>query len=793
MKFSEQWLREWVNPKTSTAQLAQQLTMAGLEVDSVTPVAPPFTGVVVGKVLSVTPHPHADNLQICTVGIGKGTPITIVCGAPNVRKDMYAPTALVGARLPDDIVINQSKIRDVTSSGMLCSARELGLAENVTGLMDLPSDARPGMDIRKYLRLEDVAIELGLTPNRGDCLSVAGVAREVAVLNNCKVTAPKSGNIRASIKDRFTIEIQAPEACPRYTGRIIKGIDTTVTTPLWMQERLRRSGLRSISAIVDITNYVMLELGQPMHAFDLAKLQGGIRVRNAKSKEKLKLLDGQDLVMTQDTLVIADHKNAVALAGIMGGLDTSVSSDTTDLFLESAFFSTACIAGKARQYALHTDSSHRFERGVDPDLTRKAMERATGLLLDIVGGDAGPVIEVVNKKYLPARKSIRLRAARLHGLLGVTIPIREITRILKKLGMQVSAAGQDYWKVTAPSYRFDIANEVDLIEEIARIYGYDRIPTTLPVTRLQISRHTGLSRREQQVRQLLVDRGYQEAITYSFVEPRLQHLLDHEQEPLTLANPISNDMAVMRTNLWPGLMQAVINNYNRQQKRIRLYELGTRFIVSGKKIIEEKVVAGMLMGSPYPEQWGMERSQIDFYDLKGDIEALLAISGGEDAFTFESGGNEVLHPGQSARIMYHDRQVGCLGVIHPAVTRQLGLEGDILAFEVQYSALKLGKTPVFHELSKYPAIRRDIAITIDDTIPSIIIRECIEKSAGKLLQQLQLFDVYTGKGVDSGRKSLALGLTLQEFSRTLNDTEIAALIERVLKDLNNKLGATLRE
>jgi phenylalanyl-tRNA synthetase beta chain len=442
---------------------------------------------------------------------------------------------------------------------------------------------------------------------------------------------------------------------------------------------------------------------------------------------------------------------------------------------------------------LHTDSSHRFERGVDPELPRKALERATALLLDIVGGHAGPITEAVHKKHLPAHKPIKLRADRLQQILGVAIPKNDITKILGKLGFQVTASGQASWKVIAPSYRFDMAIEVDLIEEIARIYGYDRIPNTLPTAQLAIKRRTGQTHKEHQVRQLLADRGYHEAITYSFVDSRLQRLLDPVEEAIALANPISVDMAVMRTNLWPGLLQAVINNHNRQQKRIRLYELGIRFITRGKKVKEEKVIAGVAMGSLYPEQWGTGQRQVDFYDLKGDIEALLDLTGMPGEFVFEPGGHAALHPGQSARIMYHDRQVGCLGMLHPAVSKELGLEGDIQAFELQFSALEKGKIPVFHELSKYPAIRRDIAVIVDDTIPSKIVRECVEKTAGELLQQLQLFDVYSGKGVDSGRKSLALGLTLQEFSRTLNDTEIDTLIERVLAELTNKLGATLRE
>ena len=609
MKFSEQWLREWVNPKIATEDLAMQLTMAGLEVDAITPVAPAFEGVVVGEVLSVEPHPDAGNLKVCKVNIGKTAPLSIVCGAQNVRTGMRAPTACIGAKLPDDLVIKQARLRNVLSEGMLCSARELGLVENAEGLMSLPADAKPGMDLRDYLQLDDVAIELGLTPNRGDCLSVAGISREVGFLNKCPVTALSMDAVKATVADEFRIEVQAPEACPRYAGRIIRGVNPQIPTPLWMQERLRRSGVRSISAIVDVTNYVMLELGQPMHAFDLARLSGGIQVRYAKSGETLQLLDGQQVALANDTLVIADHKKAVAIAGIMGGLETAVTDQTGVLFLESAFFSPGCIAGRARRYALHTDSSHRFERGVDPELPRKAMERATALLLEIVGGEAGPITDAIHKQHLPVHAPIRLRADRLQRLLGVAIPNDEVTDILKGLGMQVTGAGRDDWTVISPSYRFDIALEVDLIEEIARIYGYARLPKTHPVVQLKIVQRTASQQKERQVRQSLVDRGYHEAITYSFVDPRLQQLLDPDEDAVALANPISADMAVMRTNLWPGLIQAVINNHNRQQKRIRLYELGVSFVKRGSQVKEEKVIAGVAFGSIYPEQWGIQQRQ----------------------------------------------------------------------------------------------------------------------------------------------------------------------------------------
>ncbi len=821
MKFSEHWLREWVNPAMTTAELSHQVTMAGLEVDAVTPVAPAFKGVVVGEVLEVVPHPDAERLRVCQVNIGNASsPLSIVCGATNVRAGLRVPTALVGAILPGGMEIKRAKLRGVESLGMLCSARELGLAETAEGLMVLPADAPMGADIRDYLNLNDVTFELGLTPNRGDCLSVAGIAREVAVLNRLTVSAPSIQEVAATITDSFPIIVAAPAACPRYVGRVIKGINPRAETPLWMRERLRRSGVRSISAVVDVTNYVLLELGQPMHAFDLAKLSGGIQVRHADAGEQIDLLDGQRITLQEGTLLICDARQPQAMAGIMGGKDSAigdatgdVASDTTTLFLESAFFSPAAVTGQARRYGLHTDSSHRFERGVDPQLPRRAMERATALLLAVVGGQAGPVTEVVSHAHLPQRPPVTLRVARIKRLLGVSIAHEQVVDSLIRLGMQVVAekneAG-DSWQVTPPGFRFDITLEADLIEEVGRVVSYAALPSSPPQGALAIAAQPEAEAvmSAGKLRQLLVDRGYQEAITYSFVDPAMQRRFDPSLVPLALANPISAEMAVMRTSLWPGLMQALLYNQNRQQGRVRIFELGARFISQANEIKEEKVISGIICGPFAPEQWGEAVRPVDFYDIKADVEAILGLTADAVGFMFTSGGSgtrnipqhPALHPGQSACVIRQNNStqeepqvVGWLGAIHPALESELGLTGCAFLFELSLAAIGQARLPHFLELSKYPAIRRDIALIVDEAVSAHAVRECITGAVSGLLQEVQLFDVYRGKGVDPGRKSLALGLTWQDSSRTLTDEDINALMEQVVNTLRIDLGAKLRD
>lgn len=791
MKLSEHWLREWVNPPLSTAELAGQLTLAGLEVESVTPVAPISAGVVVGEVLSVAPHPKATKLQVCAVDIGTGTPLSIVCGAANVRVGLRVPVAMVGAELPGGKLIQQAQLRGVDSYGMLCAATELGLAETSDGLLVLPPDTRLGEDVYLYLRLDDMSIDISVTPNRGDCLSVAGIAREVAALNQLALTPPSTDAVSASITDQIDVIIEAPDDCPRYAGRVLRGIDRAISTPLWMQERLRRSGLRSINAVVDVTNYVLLELGQPLHAFDLTRLRGNLHVRRARAGEAITLLDGQQITLHDNTLVIADEAQPQAIAGIMGGLDAAIDGASDSLFLESAYFTPQAVAGRARAYGLRTESSHRFERGVDPTLQRRALERATALLLEIVGGKAGPVIEAgVARQAAPA--AITLRSNRLQQILGLALPAEDVARLLTRLAMQIDTTA-DGWRITPPPYRFDIALEVDLIEEVARLHGYQRLPVRTHQAPLIMCPEPEATLKLSRLRDVLADRGYQEVVTYSFVAPELQRQLDPATPPLPLANPISTEMSVMRTTLWCGLLNVLRHNLNRQHSRQRLFESGLRFIIQGNEIKQENVISGILTGSLAPEQWAQPQQAVDFYDLKGDVEALLALGGDTGAYRFETAAHPALHPGQSARLWRDAQAVGWLGALHPAVARALGLEQAAYVFELSLDLLQQARLPAFHELSKFPAIRRDIAIVVDEAVTAAQVQACAAEAAPELVRHIQLFDVYRGKGVDSGRKSLALGLTLQASSRTLTDEEVATTLDQVVGTLQQQLGATLRD
>lgn len=793
MKFSEQWLREWVNPSVSTADLCHQLTMAGLEVDAIEPVAAEFSGVVVGDVLSVEAHPDADKLRVTQVNIGEAEPVQIVCGAANVRPGLRVPCAIVGAKLPGDFKIKKAKLRGVASNGMLCSASELGLAESSEGLMELPADAPVGENFRDYLQLDDVTIELGLTPNRGDCLSIAGVAREAGVLNNAEVKGPECKTVAVTTKDTLSITVDAKAECPRYLGRVIRGVNVAAESPLWLQERLRRSGIRSHSAVVDITNYVLLEMGQPLHAFDLSKLSGGIKVRLATTGEKLTLLNDDEVVLDSKTLVVADDNGALAIAGIMGGAASAVSDTTQDVFLESAFFSPTCIAGRARRYGLHTDASHRYERGVSPDLAAQAMERASELLIEIAGGDAGPVTEAVAREQLPKAKAVKLRHARVERVLGTSVAKETIDEILCRLDMQVEANGEG-WTVTAPAFRFDISIEEDLIEEIGRIIGYSNLPSIRPQGALRMGECPEAELGKSDLAAVLVERGYQEAITYTFVDPKMQQLFDPQRTPIALANPISADMSVMRTTLWAGLLPALLHNVKRQQSRVRLFEYGLRFLpLEGEAIQQDNVLAGVIYGSVQPEQWAAGEQKLDFFDIKGDVESLLNLTGRLDDFTFSADSHPALHPGQSACLMLDGKSVGWLGALHPSLESKLGLSGQTFLFEIESEALLSGTVAKFTEMSKYPAIRRDIALVIDRATPASAVINTINKAAPDSLQKLKLFDVYEGEHIDSGRKSIALGLTLQAQSRTLTDDEVDSAIEHIVTTLADELGAALRE
>jgi len=793
MKFSEQWLREWVSPSVSTEELAHRLTMAGLEVDAIENVAGEFSKVVVGEVLTVSKHPDADKLKICTVNIGEAEALQIVCGASNVVIGMRVPAALVGAKLPGGLKIKKGKLRGEASHGMLCSAVELGLAEQADGLMPLPADAQPGTDIRDYLNLNDVSIELGLTPNRGDCLGLIGLARETGVLFELDTTAPDMLAIKPSITEKFSVAVQASEDCPRYAGRVIRNVDMKQETPLWMQERLRRSGLRAINPVVDVTNYVLLELGQPMHAFDIDKLHGGIWVRKAIRNESLTLLDGNRVELNSDTLIIADVKGPLAMAGIMGGESSGVTCDSQHLFLESAFFTPLSIAGRARSYGLHTDSSHRFERGVDPEMQVQAIERATNLLLDIVGGEAGPVVEVVSKKHLPSRDAISLRAARINRVLGLEVDSASIPEILTRLGMAVEEQGEGIWLVTPPSFRFDITLEVDLIEEIGRIVGYDSIPATAAKSQLSMSMVDESRIPLRRIRQRLVDRGYQEAVTYSFIDPALQKRFSPSQAAIALSNPLAADMSVMRTSLLPGLVETVKYNLNRQQERVQIFECGVKYLLQDDEINEENTLSMMVSGNAINQHWDVEKRPFDYYDMKADIESLLEMAGSVEGVEFTASEHPVLHPGQTAQITRNGEEMGWIGALHPALAGEMGVPSGVICCELRLDALQKGHIPQFETISKYPSIRRDIAIIVDVAITAHQVCACIKNAAGDYLQNLELFDVYSGKGVDSERKSVALGLTLQASSRTLTEEDVEQVMGNVLTALNTECSANLRE
>lgn len=792
MKFSEQWLRGWVSPQVSRDELVARLSMAGLEVDSVTLAAGAFSGVIVGEVLSTEQHPDADKLRVCQVSNGSET-FQVVCGAPNVRSGLKIPFAMIGAELPGDFKIKKAKLRGVESNGMLCSQSELQVGEGNDGLMELPADAPVGQDFRAYLELDDASIEVDLTPNRGDCLSLAGLAREVGALYACDVAVPAVAAVPVSHDDVHPVEVLAPNACPRYLGRVIRNVDLSRPTPLWMVERLRRSDIRSIDAVVDITNYVMIELGQPLHAFDLKEINGGIRVRMAEEGEKLVLLDGQEVSLRADTLVIADHQRALAIAGVMGGEHSGVSSETRDVFLESAFFDQIAVAGKARSYGLHTDASHRYERGVDWQLARKAMERATGLLLEITGGEAGPVVEAVSEKDLPSIAPVTLRADRIEQMLGLKMDPVEVERLLTGLGLVVSSEVAGQWCVEVPSHRFDISLEVDLIEELARLYGYNRLPVRYPQARLAPQAKAEARSDLPELRRLLVARGYQEAITYSFIDPRQFELFSPGAQPLLLANPISNDMAAMRASLWPGLVKSLQHNLNRQQDRVRLFESGLRFVGQLDGLKQEPMLAGVVCGSRLPEGWAQGRDVVDFFDVKADVEAVLGFAGALDSFTFVPGKHPALHPGQTARIEREGREVGYVGAIHPELSKTLGLDRPVFVFELVLAEVALGKMPKFQELSRFPEVRRDLALIADEGVAATAVLDVIRENAGEWLTDLRLFDVYQGKGIDPHRKSLAVGLTWQHPSRTLNDDEVNAATHKILTSLEERLNATLRK
>jgi phenylalanyl-tRNA synthetase beta chain len=790
MKISEKWLREWVSPKLSTSALAECLTNAGLEVASVTPAAPPLEGVVVGEIIAVEPHPAAERLRLCTVKIGAGRPLDIVCGAANAAAGMRVPVALPGATLPNGVTVEETEIRGVRSAGMLCSAQELGLEESSDGLMSLGATSRIGQTLVQLLALDDQILEVELTPNRGDCLSVMGVAREVAALTGAKVQAPPSKSVRATTGRRVAVKLAAAKDCPHYVGRVIEDIDAGAATPFWMKERLRRGGMRSLHPVVDVTNYVMLELGQPMHAFDLERLHGEVQVRHARQGETLGLLDGRRIETPSGSLLIADRRGPLALAGIMGGQDSSVGEGTRRLFLESAYFRPEAIAGRARALGLQTESSQRFERGVDFTLQRVALERATRLLLEIVGGKPGPVTEATAARHLPRIKPINLRSARVIRVLGTELARGRCETILRRLGMRVTR-DKGGWRVVPPAHRFDIRREEDLIEELARLHGYEQLPARLPV--IAMGAHDVPEGRvsESRLRALLVDRDYQEVITYSFVDPRVQAAIDPGQAAVQLANPIAADMAVMRTSLWPGLLQTVAYNQNRQQTRVRVFEMGRRFRIGAHGLQQESVLAGAVAGPAWAQQWGMPLREVDFFDLKADVEALAGLGG--QGFRFHPTSHPALHPAQAAVVEIAGQPAGLLGMLHPEAQARLGFDRSVFLFELDAKVCQAASVPTFTEVSRFPSIRRDLSLIVPEATPAQAVMDLTSDVAGKLLVHLELFDQYRGKGIDSGRKSLSLGLTLQDSSRTLKDDEVETLVAKIISTLESELGAKLRQ
>ena len=803
MKFSESWLREWVNPAISSDELAHQITMAGLEVDAVDPVAGEFTGVLIGEVVECGPHPDADKLQVTKINLGPdfndGELVDIVCGAKNCRLGLKVAVATVGAVLPGNFKIKKAKLRGVPSHGMLCSESEIGLAESADGIMELAQDAPLGTCVREYLDLDDVTIDVDLTANRGDCLGLKGLAREVGVLNSLSVTEPVITPVAPTVDDTRDITISAGQACPRYLGRVIKNINVNAQTPLWMVEKLRRCGTRSIDPVVDVTNYVLLEQGHPMHAFDLAKLDAGINVRYANEGEKLVLLDENEVTLTPETLVIASDNaetgQALAMAGIFGGLHSGVQADTKDIFLESAFFAPLAILGKARKYGLHTDSSHRYERGIDPQLQRDAMERATQLLLEIVGGEAGPVVEAVHQEHLPQAKTVTLRREKLDGRIGHHINDDNVNEILTRLGFEVSFI-ENTWTVTVPAYRFDISIEVDLIEEVARIFGYNNIPNVSPKATLAMREQKEAILPLTQMRQTLVNRGFQEAITYSFVDPKIQRLIHPEQAVMTLPHPISSEMSEMRVSLWTGLLQSVVYNQNRQQTRVRLFETGLRFIPDESAengVRQEALLSGVISGARQDEHWSMEKAAADFYDIKADVEALLSLTANAASFEFSSAEISALHPGQTAAIHNNGRLVGYVGSLHPELERKLGLNGRTLIFELLLSEISTRKLPEASDISRFPSNRRDIAVVVEEQVDAKKVLQLIEKVGGNFLIDLNLFDVYQGNGIEPGFKSLAIAMTLQDQEKTLEEKDITDVVNRVVDTLKDELNASLRD
>ncbi len=792
MRVPLSWLREFVDVPLSGRELGSRLTMAGFELEALETAAPPFTGVVVAEIVEAAKHPQAEKLQVCKVRAAgpdqkDAQLLQIVCGAANARAGLKVALATVGAKLPGDKAILAAKLRGVDSAGMLCSAKELGIADTSEGIIELPANAPVGQDLRAYLSLDEEILELNVTPNRGDAMSVLGIAREVAALTKSAVRLP-AASVATSLKDTHATRLTTPEGCPKFTSRVIRGIDNKRQSPAWLRERLRRAGLRPISPVVDVTNYVMLELGQPMHAYDLATLKGGLEARNARADESITLLDGKVIKLTPDVVVIADAEGAVGLAGVMGGLRTACTAETVDVLLEANFFPSSAIAGRGRRYGLVTDAGQRFERGMDPIHQERAQERGAQLLLEIAGGAAGPVQVVQDEARLPRRGEVKLRRSRISRLLGTQIADDDVKATLESLGMRV-AADTDGWRVTPPSHRFDIAIEPDLIEELARIVGFEAIAESDAVVRQKVRSLGEQAPVEQQALEILAARGYHEAITYAFVDPALQGKLFPGIGTPSLSNPIASDMAVMRASLWPGLIKASLENQRRQQDRIRLFEHGARFSAG----TETDLIAGIAMGSRRPEQWGAASTPVDFFDVKQDLEALFARTGASEEFGYVTDTLPCLHPGRSARITRNGKTIGWIGELHPQLVQELDFTYAPILFEVEYFPALAAKMPRFEEISRFPRVRRDLAVVIDEKVSLRQLHERVTFAASSLLRDIRVFDVFRGPGIETGRKSVALGLIFQDNSRTLADEDADRLLAAIRADLSATLGAGFRE
>jgi phenylalanyl-tRNA synthetase beta chain len=788
MKFPESWLREHVTVDATREQLSARLTAIGLEVEDAQVLGEGLDGVLVAEILSCEKHPEADRLQVCQVATGAGT-VQIVCGAPNARPGLKAPLAIVGATLPGGINIQAAKLRGVDSQGMLCSAKELGIDADASGLLELPSDAPVGSRLDAYLGLPDASFELKLTPNRADCFSVRGVAFDVAAALSAQVNALEIPEAPITSQASLAVGLHAAADCPRYCGRVIDGVDTSARSPLWMTERLKRAGLRPISPLVDITNYVMLELGQPMHAFDADTLSGPVGVRRGRAGETLKLLDERVVPLDDGFLLVTDGERPVALAGVMGGWDTRVTDATTRVFLESAHFAPSAIIGRARRLGLHTDASHRFERGVDPQLPRYALERATALVLQLMGGRAGAITEAALPEHLPQPQAVALRRARLARVLGITVADAEVERILRALGMQVTATA-DGWSVLPPTRRFDIAIEEDLIEEVARIHGYDTIPTTTPSGQIRLAAPPEGRVADAVLRRQLTGRDYLEAINYAFVDGDLLASWQLQEGAVALANPLSGDLGVMRTSLLPGLVAALGRNRARQQSRVRLFELGRVFHLTGGAPLETPRIAAVACGRQAAEQWTADDREVDFFDLKADVEALLALA--DATAEFRPDASPYGHPGRSASVWRDGQRIGWVGHLHPGLAKSLDLDGEVLGFELDLAALAGRAVPRASELSRYPSVRRDIALVVSDATPWAALQASLQTALGPLLREVRLFDRYVGPGLDTGSKSLAMGLILQDVSRTLTDRDADQAVATALEALAKDCGARLR-